>query len=274
MEDYVLGRDIYGSTRLDAQHLLWKLYNGYTLHPDIPISAGMKIAEIGTGTGMWLLDLSSQLPSAVQLDGYDVSDDQFPHGSALPANVTMRTLDAFGDVPTHLIEQYDVVHLRFWCCVVKNNDPAPLIQHAARLLKPGGYLQWEDAHLGETIIRGEDAVIFGEIAKSIFRAANLNFGWVGEIENHVKKHDLNIVDGGKGLFPPALVPLCTNTYLAGHAELFHIVDQLDEPSIPNATECRERLVNLIAETKKGSMYNWPPVTLLAQKGLTHSKSFE
>jgi hypothetical protein len=37
--------------RLDAQHLLWTLHNGYTLNPRIPISPGMKIAEIGTGTG-------------------------------------------------------------------------------------------------------------------------------------------------------------------------------------------------------------------------------
>lgn len=76
-DEYVLARDLTGSTRcespnliainpltasannqqpihqyrLDAQHLLWKLYNGYTINPDIPISADMKIAEIGTGTG-------------------------------------------------------------------------------------------------------------------------------------------------------------------------------------------------------------------------------
>lgn len=39
------------ANRLDAQHLLWKLYNGYTLHPDIPVTDDMKIAEMGTGTG-------------------------------------------------------------------------------------------------------------------------------------------------------------------------------------------------------------------------------
>lgn len=68
-DDYVLGRDIsdsirYGDSswpkqyreklilhRLDAQHLLWKLHNRYTLHPAIPKSDHMKIAEVGTGTG-------------------------------------------------------------------------------------------------------------------------------------------------------------------------------------------------------------------------------
>lgn len=36
--------------RLDAQHLLWKLHKGYELHPAIPITMDMKIAELGTGT--------------------------------------------------------------------------------------------------------------------------------------------------------------------------------------------------------------------------------
>jgi len=36
---------------LDAQHLLWRMYLGHILHPKIPITEGMKIAELGTGNG-------------------------------------------------------------------------------------------------------------------------------------------------------------------------------------------------------------------------------
>ncbi|RSL63004.1 hypothetical protein CEP53_004597, partial [Fusarium sp. AF-6] len=66
-DDYVLGRDIsdsirHGCSLLDAQHLLWKLHNRYTLHPAIPKSDHMKIAEVGTGTGIWLFDLAQDLP--------------------------------------------------------------------------------------------------------------------------------------------------------------------------------------------------------------------
>lgn len=39
------------STRLDAQHLIWKLRNKSVLNPKIPVTPDMKIAEIGTGTG-------------------------------------------------------------------------------------------------------------------------------------------------------------------------------------------------------------------------------
>lgn len=38
------------NSRLDAQHLLWKLHRGYELHPDIPVTENMRAAELGTGT--------------------------------------------------------------------------------------------------------------------------------------------------------------------------------------------------------------------------------
>jgi hypothetical protein len=83
---------------------------------------------------MWLLDLASQIPQCAQLDGYDLSEKQFPPKSTWPANVTFSVLDAFGEVPDNLVHTYDVVHLRFWCCIVRKNDPSGLIRHAARLL--------------------------------------------------------------------------------------------------------------------------------------------
>jgi hypothetical protein len=48
--------------------------------------------------------------------------------------MTLGVLDAFGEVPPDLVGKYDVVHLRMWCCVVRGNDPIPLIRHAMNLL--------------------------------------------------------------------------------------------------------------------------------------------
>ena len=83
---------------------------------------------------LWLLDLAENLPKTVQLDGYDISDSQYPSQAGLGNNVSLNVLDAFGDVPHHLVGMYDVVHLRFWCCVVKGDDPTHLIRHAMNLL--------------------------------------------------------------------------------------------------------------------------------------------
>jgi hypothetical protein len=144
------------------------------------------------------LDLADDLPKTVQLDGYDVSDSQYPAQAVLADNVSLSVLDAFGDVPPHLAGTYDVVHLRFWCCVVKGGDPGLLIRHAINLLsivsfphcigiyitsalesiEPGGYVQWEDAHLGKTFINGAIAEKFGSVAQKLFKTGNITFEYV------------------------------------------------------------------------------------------------
>ncbi|KAJ5946124.1 hypothetical protein N7454_002963 [Penicillium verhagenii] len=288
-DDYLLGRDLYGSMRLDAQHLLWKLYKGYDLHPAISATDDMKIAEIGTGTGIWLLDVASQVSKNAQLDGFDLSEDQFPHRSAWPENVTFRTLDAFGEVPEGLVHKYDVVHLRFWCCVVRNNDPSGLIRHAERLLskqepinaydkgllkrsgitEPGGYLQWEDADVGKTLVRGDVAERFRQIVKPILVAVNFEYGWLSDLKDRVQQHGLDVLENELGMIPPTLVPLCTSTYLTGHMELFKAASNFPGLDIPPESARMKLLVELMTEVKRGAAYHWLPITLLAQKPLIY-----
>ena len=46
----------------------------------------------------------------------------------------MRTLDAFAEVPDDLVGIYDVVHLRLFACVVKDNDPLPVLTNVLKML--------------------------------------------------------------------------------------------------------------------------------------------
>jgi hypothetical protein len=146
------------------------------------------------------LDLADHLPKTVQLDGYDISDSQYPSQAVLAENVSLGLLDAFGDVPPHLAGTYDVVHLRFWCAIVKGDDPSPLIRHAMKLLsiipfpnwleiyipnkcllkskEPGGYIQWEDAQVGRNFTKGTAAEECGRVSQEIFKASNIIFEYV------------------------------------------------------------------------------------------------
>jgi hypothetical protein len=89
------------------QHYLWKQRQGFLVHPSIPIHTGsLKIADIGTGTGIWLLDLASTIPSSTQLHGFDVDLSQCPPKEWLPSNVSMQLLNIYEEVPEELQEQY------------------------------------------------------------------------------------------------------------------------------------------------------------------------
>lgn len=84
--------------------------------------------------GIWLLDIARTLPSSAQLDGFDIDISDCPHEQWLPPNVTMRQLDALGEIPEHLVDVYDIVHLRLFQVVVKDNNPGPLLRNMLRML--------------------------------------------------------------------------------------------------------------------------------------------
>lgn len=112
-----------------------------------------KIADVGTGTGyetrsrsyyhftnlaedlirIWVIDVNRQLSTA-SIDGFDISADQFPPKEWLPSNVSLGTFDALLPIPDELIEKYDIIHVRIFVAVVKNEDPTPLLKNLISML--------------------------------------------------------------------------------------------------------------------------------------------
>ncbi|MCJ1359592.1 MAG: hypothetical protein MMC33_009594 [Icmadophila ericetorum] len=148
-QQYSLARGYRAASRLNLQHYLWKQSAGYLIHPNIPLVDGqhVRITDIGTGTGIWLLDLGESLPRSSRLDGYDIDVRQCPPTQWLPENVTMRTLDVYDPIPEDLIGQYDIIHIRYFICVVRDSNPAALPQTFLKMLKPNGWLQWSEIDL-------------------------------------------------------------------------------------------------------------------------------
>jgi len=79
-----------------------------------------------------------------QLDGLDYNLEQAPHQAWLPQNVQLRHWNVFEDPPEQLLGKYDYVHTRLLVLVVEAKDPRPIIRNLFKLLKPGGYLQWDE----------------------------------------------------------------------------------------------------------------------------------
>ena len=124
---------------------------------------------------VWLSRLSKSLPNSIQLDGFDVSDDQYLPERSLSSNIKLRTLDALKPVPRNLVGQYDVVHIGLFSLVLRSkSDFEALLKHVIDLLgrsrrfitldilhpmvvtfltylvAPGGWLQWDELDLPGT----------------------------------------------------------------------------------------------------------------------------
>ena len=74
--------------------------------------------------------------------------------------MTFKELDIFEPIPQELLGRYDVVHIRNFICVVQSGNPIPLLSALLKLLKPGGYLHWQEYDLQT------DDVFFADPTKS------------------------------------------------------------------------------------------------------------
>ncbi|KAL7940783.1 S-adenosyl-L-methionine-dependent methyltransferase [Trichoderma barbatum] len=267
IDDYALGRDYAEGLRLETQHLLWNIHDGYTIDPKIPITPQTKIADVGTGTGVWLLDVATQVPSTVQLDGFDISDEQFPHKSNVPENVNFRITDALSKVPDDLVGQYDVVHIRFLGPIIKGGDTEGVIQHAIQLLKPGGHFQWEEADLrrSKLCIKGPEAEAFSAFARQGYEAMNYTFSWVEDLPNRLNRAGLEVLRFKMEPWGKAMVPLATRTFVLAHIAHINSLYQIGHESLPPRHEADALLVALIKAVKNGAAYYQTPVNLLARK---------
>lgn len=150
-DGYILDRDHYGATRLTCQHWVWHQELGYNIHPTVNIPENSRIADVAAGTGAWLLEVARQYPTS-HCDGFDISLDYAPPLVWLPFNATFRKWDIYQPPPTELVGTYDIVHVRLLGIVVRNKDPVPILQNLARLLKPQGWLQWDEIDVSDSVI--------------------------------------------------------------------------------------------------------------------------
>ncbi|KAK4129176.1 hypothetical protein N657DRAFT_639743 [Parathielavia appendiculata] len=149
-------------SRLDEQHTITTETLGFLIHPNIPIpprssggtgSPNLKIADIGTGTAIWLLDVAKTLSATTtpttttcHLTGYDISASAFPPPQTLPPNVSLRTHDMRVPFPDAELGTYDLVAVRFVSSASTRREWARAVTNIAALLKPGvGWLQWIDS---------------------------------------------------------------------------------------------------------------------------------
>ena len=93
---------------------------------------------------IWPIDISYQHPEAA-IDALDISLDQCPPQQWLPSNISIRKFDIYSALPADLVEKYDIVNVRLFLCVVRNNDPLPVLKNLLKMLSQFSLLaQWPD----------------------------------------------------------------------------------------------------------------------------------
>ncbi|KAK6535588.1 hypothetical protein TWF694_002043 [Orbilia ellipsospora] len=128
--EYFVPNDEIESDRLDLTHHVMRIMQNGNLF-GAPIGRNpQKILDIGTGTGIWAIEVADMFPSATVI-GNDLSPIQ-------PACVQFE-IDDVEKEWTHTEGSFDLIYSRYMLGSIR--DWPRLIRQAYKALRPGGYLE-------------------------------------------------------------------------------------------------------------------------------------
>ncbi|KAF8250346.1 S-adenosyl-L-methionine-dependent methyltransferase [Wilcoxina mikolae CBS 423.85] len=125
--------------RLDLQHEMFYILLGKELHI-APLTEPHRILDVGTGTGIWAIDMADKYPMA-EVIGLDLSPIQ---PAWVPPNCRFEVDDAELDW-TYSSDHFDFIHARDLGQAV--SDWPKLLSQAYRCTKPGGYIELSEADM-------------------------------------------------------------------------------------------------------------------------------
>ena len=136
---YALPNDDQEQHREDMKHAMTLAASGDRLHfaplPPDP----QQVIDLGTGTGIWAVEMGDTYPSA-QVLGIDLSPIQ---PTWVPPNVRFMVDDAESEW-LHPRNHFDFVHARH--CLPAFKDWPRLLANAYAHLQPGGWLEIQEIH--------------------------------------------------------------------------------------------------------------------------------
>ncbi|KAF1956046.1 hypothetical protein CC80DRAFT_492947 [Byssothecium circinans] len=261
-DDYILGRNFASSSRLNLSHFLWKQTLGFNIHASIPTSGFRRIADVATGTAIWPLDVASELPSA-EVDGFDIALDQCPAKDLLPRIRRLEKWNLFDEPNESMLGRYDIVHVRLVIFVVRNHDPRDIIRNLMKLLKPGGWLQWDELDLaGSHIERGSGNDVPAPAAEGALRrvqSVSVNH-WTGNLAAILQEEGMMKSNRDVYIIPPQWAKMFSDMHLM-------MEDELPMPS-EEARKAKAKEISAISEeSKQGAIISTPLTVTVAQRPL-------
>ena len=138
-EAYMLQRSPEESRRLDTQHdFLRALAHGELVHQSIPRQRLRAVADVATGTGVWLQETLRELtpvqndPRGVDFVGFDISPSQFPRGKV--PGIVFVVHDVRKAFPRQYHARFDLVHVRLLSYAIKAQDLMTVVENIVQIL--------------------------------------------------------------------------------------------------------------------------------------------
>ncbi|KAI0470239.1 hypothetical protein F4859DRAFT_486114 [Xylaria cf. heliscus] len=260
-------RNFRSSARLHLQHYLGQNTLGHLLDPRIEASVGASkpfaVADLGCGNGAWLIDLERDLAKkglSARLDGFDINSVNFPASAFLPESVTLKKLDVLSAVPEEMKGTYDVVHIRAFVSIIVHSNVTPLLSAASELLKPGGWIQWEESLAEKFRVEAPTPDVsttmcetIAQMLKAAGEARGLRFGFVEHLDQKLKEHSFEEVSMSAHKKLKQDFKAWTDDHLMVWEELWvHFPPKATAPQAPmNREMWMDMFIGAVKETENG-----------------------
>lgn len=130
----------------------------------------LKIADLATGTGIWLYSIRKQLEELdlkAELHGYDLHDNQFPP-EGKREDVGFHMLNILDTLKFQEIgPTYHYIHARLLTSVLTREEWKVAIDNCLEILKPGGFLHFEEIPFGELSMEKDGAPASGGVLEKL-----------------------------------------------------------------------------------------------------------
>ncbi|KAJ7265179.1 S-adenosyl-L-methionine-dependent methyltransferase [Mycena rebaudengoi] len=136
---YALPHDDLERQRLLLQHYtLKRLFENRILLAPVSLDRTDKVLEIGTGPGLWVMDLATDVDPSVAMVAVDIEPRLFP--TFPPKNIEFR-VDSVTNLPSEWNDTFSLVHQRLLILALQVAQWPKAIQEIYRVLRPGGWVQ-------------------------------------------------------------------------------------------------------------------------------------
>lgn len=195
---YFLDRDWQSSARLSLQHYICTRRLGYLVHPTISKTLAPQdapqILDLATGNGIWAIEAHNQYPNAI-FTCLDLAGNQFPPFGSVPETMKFELYNFFDPVPDKFKEKFDIIHISFILGALFRGGRDTVIKHVFEMLKPGGWLQWQEAvNPPIAMVNRKTGAITGDTPSA--RVAEKHFKFVSQQDWTVEMAEILSMVGG------------------------------------------------------------------------------
>ena len=146
--------------------------------------------------------MAKRLPN-IHMDGFTIDNSLVPPPSGLPPGVTIHKVEGYtsnfvkSGQPT-----YDVIRICNLAANVQKNDPGSVVKNAMAMLKPGGYIEWDELDTARYSLVKTDLTNPPSQLQTLLKQIHHHFdmlsprGWIDSLPDILGRYGLQ-VDGSQ-----------------------------------------------------------------------------